>query len=158
MDVLGLIFASYIDAVSNNVYNRFTDMYGVDVQAQTVEYNNFRISYSYQLWRIQPKSVCSTYEGDLNTMSKCTISAKQMFNEMCMYLQNKPSNGWKYTKFKNMYCSAAINYKPVIANVTFGAKSEAQKAKEACSLATLRVMQSASSANLSAKEAAWGKR
>ena len=38
MDVLGLIFASYIDAVSNNVYNRFTDMYGVDVQAQTVEY------------------------------------------------------------------------------------------------------------------------
>ena len=154
MDVFELVFASYLEAVSNTVYRNFSDVYGTEIQAQVVEYDGMNISYSYQLWRIQNISVCGLYDGDLNSKSKCSISAKTMFGEMCTHLQNNRKPGWQYSKLKNMYCSAATNYKPIIARVTIGAKSQSLKSKEECSVATLRVMQSASADNLAAKEKA----
>ena len=104
MDVFELVFASYLEAVSNTVYRNFSDVYGTEIQAQVVEYDGMNISYSYQLWRIQNNSVCGLYDGDLNSKSKCSISAKTMFGEMCTHLQNNRKPGWQYSKLKNMYC------------------------------------------------------
>ena len=53
MDVFELVFASYLEAVSNTVYKNFSDIYGTEIQAQVVDYDDMKISYSYQLWRIQ---------------------------------------------------------------------------------------------------------
>ncbi|VEL95139.1 hypothetical protein ALT761_00089 [Alteromonas sp. 76-1] len=154
MDIFELVFASYLEAVSNSVYNELSDIRGIEVQAQVVTYNDLEISYSYQLWKIQTNSICGIYDRDLNAKSKCSVSAKSMFGEMCSYLQKNPKPGWQYSKLKNMYCSAATNYKPIIASVTLEGKTNSEKKREECSIATLRVMQSASAANLAAKEKA----
>lgn len=79
-----------------------------------------------------------------------------MFNEICLYLQDNPQKGWRYTKTKNMYCKAATSYDPIVANVTFNTKNENQKNKEKCSIATLKVTQSASKKNLKEKDEACG--
>ena len=63
MDVFELVFASYLEAVSNTVYKNFSDVYGTEIQAQVVEYDGMNISYSYQLWRIQNNSVCGLYDS-----------------------------------------------------------------------------------------------
>ncbi|WP_100657049.1 hypothetical protein [Alteromonas flava] len=154
MDVVSAIFATYIDAVSNKFHDRLTDQFGTEVQAKVVQYNGHSISYSHQLWRIQDKSVCGTIDNDLNQKSRCTQAAKAMFNEMCMYLQSNPQSGWRYTKTKNMYCNAATNYKPVIATVSFDEQSDSKKKQEACSVATLRVMESATAENIKARDIA----
>ena len=48
-----------------------------------VDRQGVRIPYSYQLWTIQPKSVCQSYGGNVEEFSRCTVVAESMFTEAC---------------------------------------------------------------------------
>lgn len=152
MDVVSAVFATYLDVVSNSVHERMTDRMNIEVQAKIVSYQDYQISYSYQLWRIQEKSVCETYSQDLNQKSFCSQAAKSMFRDMCYYLQNNPQTGSKFKKTKNMYCNAATNFKPLISTVSLDDKSDSQKSKQACSVAILKAMDAPTSENIEARK------
>ena len=59
MDPISVIFASYLELVSVGVTNKMTDIVGTQMQSVVVEHQHIKIPYSYQLWRIRPKSVCN---------------------------------------------------------------------------------------------------
>jgi hypothetical protein len=154
LDIVSAVFATYLDAVSNTVHDRFRDSMNTEVTAKIVSYQDYQISYSHQLWKIQDKSVCETYSEDLNQKSLCSQAAKNMFRDMCHYLQNKPQSGSKFKSTKNMYCNAATNFKPLIATVSFNEKSENQKSKQACSVAILKAMDEPTDSNIQARKKA----
>lgn len=141
MDPISAIFASYLELVSVGVTNKMTDIVGTQVQSVVVEHQHIKIPYSYQLWRIRPKSVCNTYNLNIEEFSRCTLAAKSLFKETCLYLQKGEKEQWKYTKMKNMYCNASITFKPTIANIQEATvKTPLQLARTECNIATAELM------------------
>jgi len=141
MDPISVIFASYLELVSFGVTNEMTDLLGTEIQSVVVEHQSTKVPYSYQLWRIRPKSVCNTYNLNIEEFSRCTLAAKSLFNETCLHLQKGEKEHWKYTKMKNMYCDASITFKPTIANIREAyAKTPLQLARTECNIATAELM------------------
>jgi hypothetical protein len=140
MEPISILFSSFLTGMTGGLQNHFTDVMGTEIQAQVVEYQNQKVDYQYQLWQIKAPSVCARVKNShLSNYSSCTTSAKELFTETCSYLQANPQQHWKHTKLKNMYCVAASNYEPTIAQLTRPTQDEAQlwDAKQKCSLLTL---------------------
>ncbi|MCK9503699.1 MAG: hypothetical protein M0Q95_05900 [Porticoccaceae bacterium] len=117
MDPISFILSTYINTVSSTMTNNVSEIYGTEMQSVATEYHGHQVTYSYQMWKIKPESVCRNQKSDINQYSKCTIEAKSLFDELCDYLQTNPGSGWRFQKNKNMYCTAAISYQPVIASI-----------------------------------------
>lgn len=133
--------------MTGGLTNQITNVVGNEVQAQLVEYQNQQIDYQYQFWKIKDPSVCARIKmNDISKYSSCTITAKQLFSDTCSYLQSHPQQNWKYPKLKNMYCLAAVDFKPTIAQISQPSEAEAERwdAKQKCSLLTLNARSSAS--------------
>lgn len=119
MDPISAIFASYLDIVSNSVSEHTADILGTEIQSVIVEHEDVKVPYTYQMWRIKEPSVCASYKDDFNIYSNCTLTAKSLFSNVCESLQKNPRKHWKHRKIKNMYCNAAISYKPTMATVNW---------------------------------------
>lgn len=77
--------------------------------------------------------MCADQREQLREFSRCTQSAKRFFADACRYLQDKRGTGWKYDKYKNMYCSAAISFKPSIASIqAAGEATPLEAARKEC--------------------------
>jgi hypothetical protein len=121
MEPISILFSSFLTGMTGGLQNQ-------------------KIDYQYQLWKIKTPSVCARVKSsNLSNYSSCTTSAKELFAETCTYLQSRPQQHWKYKKLKNMYCIAASNYEPTIAQLSRPTEDEAQlwEAKQKCSLLTL---------------------
>ena len=123
MDPVSFVFAAYMDAVQNTVHAQVADSLGTEVKAMMIDYQGVEVPFQYQIWRVKDQSVCSSYESDLVQYSQCTVTAKKLFAALCTQLSQKPSDHWRYTKTKNMYCNAAVSYKPTIARIGAAEKS-----------------------------------
>jgi len=146
MDPISVIFASYLELVSFGVTNKMTNLLGTEIQSVVVEHQSTKVPYSYQLWRIRPKSVCNTYNLNIEEFSRCTLAAKSLFNETCLHLQKGEKEHWKYTKMKNMYCNASITFKPTIANIREATvETPLQLARTECNIATAELMENRNS-------------
>ena len=155
MDPVSFIVSTYINVVSSTVANNINEIYGTEIQSVTTEYHGHRISYSYQLWKIKPKSVCADQKGHLSTYSACTLEAKILFKDVCNHLQNKKRSDWRYSKNKNMYCNAALSYEPVIASIQQATEpSLMQEARKTCNLAISEHMGNANPQSANAVEKA----
>ncbi|HAQ71760.1 MAG TPA: hypothetical protein DCR48_12360, partial [Flavobacteriales bacterium] len=89
--------------------------------------------YQYQLWRVRNKSVCQSYKSQITQFSKCTLAAKALFRDICAQLSDKPSNHWRYSKLKNMYCNAAVSFEATVARIRVaGERSEEEAARVEC--------------------------
>ncbi|MCX4188855.1 hypothetical protein [Methylophaga sp. OBS3] len=144
MDPVSMLFSSFLNAMTTSTHNHISDVMGVELQAKVVEYQDHNIDYQYQLWKIKPESVCISKKTELiNEYSSCTNAAKAMFTDTCQYLNQHPQNHWKYTKLKNMYCTAAVSYAPITATITRPSEAETEvwEAKQKCSLLTLEARQ-----------------
>lgn len=158
MDPISVIFASHLELVSFNVTHKMTDLLGTEIQSVVVEHQNIQVPYSYQLWRIVPKSVCNTYNLNIEEFSRCTLAAKSLFNETCLYLQKGEKEHWKYTKMKNMYCNASMTFKPTIANIRRASvKTPLQLARTECNIATAELMGNHNSKTQKKKESSCAK-
>lgn len=144
MDPVSLLFSSFLTSMTSSIHTQMSDVMGTQIQAQVVEYQNQKIDFQYQLWRIKPESVCISKKNELiNEYSSCTNAAKSMFSDTCEHLSQNPKSHWKYTKLKNMYCTAAVSYTPITANISRPNEAEAEvwEAKQRCSLLTLEARQ-----------------
>ena len=158
MDPIGAIFASIVDVISNPISQRFADVTGTQIQSDVVEHQGIQVPYSYQLWKIQPKSVCHSYGNNVEDFSRCTVAAKSMFTEACQHLQKKPSTDWRHTKLQNMYCTAAVTYQPTVANIGWSPDtSPLDEARAACNLAIAELVGNPDPAARQRKKAACDK-
>ena len=158
MDPLSIIFASYLELVSAEATNNMTDIFGSEMQSAVVEHQNIKVPYSYQLWRIKPKSVCNSYSFNIEEYSRCTLAAKSLFNHSCLYLQKAKTEHWKHTKLKNMYCNASITFTPTIASIQKAViKTPIQLARSECNIAVAELMGNHNSKTQKKKEMACAK-
>jgi len=136
MNFASLLFSTYLDAVSSQVYQHFSDVMGTEIQAMVVEHEGAKVSFQYQLWRIKEASVCGNLKDNaLAEFSKCTLAAKSLFEQSCQYLQEHPTAHWQYKKLKNMYCNAALTYKPTTVSIAWSpakVESALDRAKNEC--------------------------
>lgn len=140
MEPISILFSSFLTGLSGGLHNHISGVMGSEIQAQVIEYQTQKIDYQYQLWKIKDQSVCASVKNNnLSNYSSCTIKAKQFFTETCSYLQANPEQNWQYKKHKNMYCVAATNFQPTIAQLSRPSEAEAQQweVKQKCSLLTL---------------------
>ena len=141
MDPIALLLAAYLDSVQNTVYTRMTDIHGTELQVLTIDYQGVKVPFQHQLWRVRDNSVCSSYQSDLVQYSQCTVKAKKLFQTLCTQLSEKPSDHWRVTKTKNMYCNAAVSYQETIARIGEAIEpSEEEKGRAACNLAIVAAL------------------
>ncbi|WP_299231110.1 hypothetical protein [uncultured Halomonas sp.] len=133
MDPISAMLAVFLDGTSGVVSNHFKSSLNTDVQAVVVDYDDQRVSFEHQMWRIRDGSVCADKKGRVDEYSSCTLGAKELFVETCRYLQSNPRVGARYDSVKNMYCSAAISFKPTIAFISSaGHATPLEEAKREC--------------------------
>ncbi|EMR12881.1 hypothetical protein MPL1_07927 [Methylophaga lonarensis MPL] len=144
MDPVSMLFSTFLTTVSTSVQNHVSDVMGVELQAHIVEYQGEQIDFQHQLWKIKPETVCSNKKNEIvSEYASCTNAAKAMFNETCQHLNKNPRNHWKYKKLNNMYCTAAVTYTPMTAEISRVSHDEAEvlEARQNCSLLTLQARQ-----------------
>ena len=158
MDPIAAIFASYLELVSFGATNKANDLIGTETQSIVVEHQKIKIPYSYQLWRIRPKSVCNSYNLHISEFSKCTLAAQSLFIQTCRHLQKGKKEQWRYKKMKNMYCNASITFKPTIANIREPeVKTPLQLARSECNIAVAELLGNHNSRTQKKKEKACNK-
>ena len=136
MSPISLIFAAYVDAVQNTVHDKMTDALGTEVKAVMIGYEGVDVPFQHQMWRVKSQTVCSPYQSDLVPYSHCTVTAKKLFAALCTQLSKKPSDHWRHTKTKNMYCNAAVSYQATIARIGKAQeRTEDERARAVCNLA-----------------------
>ena len=133
MDPVSLLFTAYLDSIQNTVHARMTDIHGTEIRTVMIEYQGVEVPYQYQLWRVRDKSVCQPYKSHITQFSNCTLAAKALFRDICAQLSDKPSNHWRYSKLKNMYCNAAVSFEATVARIRVaGERSEEEAARVEC--------------------------
>ena len=59
-----------------------------------------------------------------------------LFKDLCAQLSDKPSNHWRHSKLKNMYCNAAVSFEATVARIgVAGERGEEEVARAECDLA-----------------------
>lgn len=141
MDPVSLLFSTYLETVQGNVHRHLTDSLGTDLKAIEIEYKGQSIPFQYQIWRIRDNSVCSSYKFDTTKFSKCTLSASELFNDLCKSLNKSESNHWRRVNNQRMFCNAAVSFRPTIASIAASEEeSEILIAKRACNAATVAAL------------------
>lgn len=110
-------YSSFVRNMAHTITSDYQAMMNTNLETKQIEYNGYQVSFQYLLWRLRPNSVCANYRYDLLEYSQCSKAAQQLFSQTCQHLNNNPSNNWKHEKLTLLYCSAAVDYQPVIAEV-----------------------------------------
>lgn len=85
--------------------------------------------------------MCRRYEQDVVRFGQCTVKAASLFGELCQTLTAK--QGAVSPNIKRIYCHAALNDKPMIAEIGRASTTSEQAAERACNQAILVAMNSA---------------
>ncbi|WP_429023433.1 hypothetical protein [Aeromonas allosaccharophila] len=143
MDPVSYLFSAYLNLVQQQV----ADIYGTEAKTLVVQYEGESVPFSFQLWQIQQPSVCRPYGQDVRRFSQCTVKASALFHKLCDDLTRQDDSSWQLPKFRTMYCSAAVSYRPMIAEIRSAEigdakQSPAKLAERACNQAILAAMDS----------------
>ncbi|MFE8710213.1 hypothetical protein [Aeromonas allosaccharophila] len=155
MDPVSYLFSAYLNLVQQQV----SDHYGTEPKTLVVEYEGEQVPFVFQFWQIQPKSVCRPYEQDVRRFSQCTVKASALFHKLCDDLTRQDDSSWQLPKYRTMYCSAAVSYRPLIAEIRSAEigdakQSPAKLAERACNQAILAAMDSDDEALLAQRDKA----
>ena len=148
MDPVSYIFSAYLNLVQQQV----SDHYGSEPKTLMVEYEGEQVPFAFQFWQIKPNSVCRTYEQDVRHFSQCTVKATALFGKLCDELSRQDDSSWQRHKFRTMYCSAALSYRPMIAEIGDAKQDPARLAERACNQAILAAMNSEDEALLAQRD------
>ncbi len=141
MDPVTLVFSAYLNTVQTTVSNHFNETRNLDVTPVVIEYEGVTVSYQHQLWRVRPQSVCANHRQNIGRFSECTVKASRLFNGLCSELKQSGSDGWRKVNIQNMYCNAAVSFKPIVARVgSAQTLSGLEEARRACNGATVSAM------------------
>ena len=138
---MSFVFSAYLNTVQSTVSNHFNETRNLEVTPVVIEYEGVSVSYQHQLWRVRSESVCANHKQNLSQFSRCTAKAARLFNALCSQLRASGSDDWKQVKIQNMYCNAAISFKPTVANIGSAPTPDPlDEARRACNAATVAAM------------------
>lgn len=137
-------YSAFISDLAHAITAPQREALGVELESKTVTYNGQPVTFQYQMWRLRPNSVCTQQKHNLLAYSQCSQAASALFTEICRHLNNHPSGHWKHQKFKQLYCSASVEFKPVVAEAR---RSEAEndvdrQKRQQCSVLRIEAMSS----------------
>ncbi|MFB2829210.1 hypothetical protein ACE1BS_06195 [Aeromonas jandaei] len=138
MDPVSYLFSAYLNLVQQQI----SDIYGTELKTVAVQYEGESVPFSFQLWQIQQQSICRPYEQDVRRFSQCTVKASALFHKLCDDLTQQDDSSWQLPKYRTMYCSAAVSYSPMIAEIGDAKQNPAKLAERACNQAILAAMDS----------------
>jgi hypothetical protein len=108
-----------IKAIAAPIQQDLLAIMGTDLQSVDTNFNGQRITFQYQVWQIQKSSVCNHAQQNAMQFSECTQAAKQLFQSMCGQLQQEKQNPHPRTQqLQRMYCQAAVDFKPTVAQIS----------------------------------------
>lgn len=108
---MSLVFSAYLNTVQSTVSNHFDETRNLEVSPVVVEYEGVPVSYQHQLWRVRPE------------------------------LKQSSAGDWRQVKIQNMYCNAAVSFKPTVASIGSAQMlSSLEYARQACNAATVSAM------------------
>ncbi len=108
-----------LKAITTPLQQDISDIMGVELQSIDTTFNGQRITFHYQIWRINKSSVCSNAQLNAMQFSDCTQAAKQLFQSMCNQLQQEKQNLHPRTQqLQRMYCQAAVDFRPTVAQIS----------------------------------------
>ncbi len=108
-----------IKAIAAPIQQDLLAIMGTDLQSVDTNFNGQRITFQYQAWQLKKPSVCSHAQQNAMQFSECTQAAKQLFQSMCDQLQQEKQNAHPRTqKLQRMYCQAAVDFKPTVAQIS----------------------------------------
>ena len=147
-------YSSFVRSMAHTITNDYQEVANTNLTTKQIEFNGQIVTYQYLLWRLRPQSVCANYKHDLLKYSDCGKSAKQLFNQTCMHLNKNPSDHWKHQKLQNLYCSAALEYQPVIAEAKRSniQNEDELKQRQLCSALTVEAMSKRDSLTLQKRD------
>lgn len=140
MDPISTVLSGYIFSINSHIQEDYRARVGLELTPLVIKHNKMDIPFQHQIWKIQDKSVCELYKQNSAKYSKCTINAKSLFTEICSELSQKKSNNWQHQKYQNMYCNAAITYKPMVATVSKSSASKLDSIEKRCNQLILQAM------------------
>ncbi|MEN9433720.1 MAG: hypothetical protein RLZZ422_1309 [Pseudomonadota bacterium] len=111
---------SAVNSLSTRLQNDLFEGQGVDITPVTTEFDGVSITYQFQFWKIRYPSICSDLTGQLAKYSECTQAAKALFQASCQELKkdaDKFMTQPRLLQVSNMYCDAAMKFKPTIAQI-----------------------------------------
>ena len=138
MDPVSYLFSAYLNLVQQQI----SDIYGTELKTVAVQYEGESVPFSFQLWQILQQSICRPYEQDVRRFSQCTVKASALFHKLCDDLTRQDDRSWQLPKYRTMYCSAAVSYRPMIAEIGDAKQNPARLAERACNQAILAAMDS----------------
>ncbi|WP_227512684.1 MULTISPECIES: hypothetical protein [Marinobacter] len=141
LDPVSLVFSAYLNTLQTTVSNHFNETRNLEITPVVVEYEGTPVSYQHQLWRVRPESVCANYQQNISKFSKCTVKASRLFNALCLELKQSGVEGLRQVQVQNMYCNAAVSFKPTVADIgSAQTLSGLEEARRACNAATVSSM------------------
>ncbi|SHK28386.1 hypothetical protein SAMN05216369_1346 [Marinobacter antarcticus] len=141
MDPVSLVFSAYLNTVQSTVSNHFNETRNLQITPVVMEYEGTPISYQHQLWRVRPESVCSNHQQSISQFSRCTVKASRLFKALCSELRQVGSDDLQRIQAQNMYCNAAVSFKPTVADLgSAQSLSGLEEARQACNAATVAAM------------------
>lgn len=154
MDPISTVLSGYLLSISSYIQEDYRARVGLQLTPLVIKHNKMEVPFQHQMWRIKDKSVCELYKQDSVKYSKCTINAKSLFSEICSELSKKKSTNWQHQKYQNMYCNAAITYKPMIATVSKPSVSKLDESEKRCNQLILQAMGSKDKKLIAARDLA----
>lgn len=141
MDPVSLVFSAYLNSVQSTVSNHFNETRNIEITPVVVEYEGTAVSFQHQLWRVRPESVCTNHRHNIRAFSQCTVTASRLFNALCAELRQKKAGDLQRVQVQNMYCNAAVSFKPTVAKIDSAQSlSGVEEARQACNAATVAAM------------------
>lgn len=152
MDPISTIFSIYLETVSRQIRDSAARVMNTEVTPVVIHYKGIDIPFQHPLWKIRASSVCEPYRQALDQFSRCTVAAKEMFRDLCDELAR---HGHTESRYRNMYCNAAISFRPTIADVSAAEPlSPLELARQACNAATAAGLGSTDPALIAEREGA----
>jgi hypothetical protein len=138
-----------------NLGDNLTENMGLNPKTLVVQQDGLDVSFTYQRYKIDLKSVCSNYIDDITLKSDCSHAALKVFREGCSMDSFGDAPSSQVPRLKGMFCNAAYTYKPIIARITSstGVTSRTKSSPE-CNLAILSLMSGKTPEKIKAKNEA----
>ncbi|GAA5217194.1 hypothetical protein ACFSJ3_14200 [Corallincola platygyrae] len=143
MLIEGLLITSILGSIQDLIVDQYTQSADAVLKTEVVEHNGEKIVFTHQLWRIRDKSVCQQHLSNSLAYYQCRQQAANYFMEACQYLNSHYTELNHGKQIKNMYCNAATQFNPKVAQISFAnEKSDAQKLKEECNVLVAQALNS----------------
>lgn len=141
LEPIGRPAAKLSSYIAEDITSYMTKQNNYQVEAKSYHYKDQQITFQHQLWKVKENSVCSTYPNNTQEKSKCQVTAKSFFNEVCQQLNNAKNKSSIQTRTQNMYCNAAVSFQPKIIRISkANALSEIEIARSECNALILKAM------------------